>query len=199
METIGEIEVPPETSTPIPDLPYGTTVAPSVSSTSGKKSKSNMPSRSFMRSRKESSSSSKNSLGSTTHLLPPLPPVPAGSTLDLPADMFAERDKSGTKRGSIMGSFKVRGLRKWRDDQSSRTSFVTDSQSMGSTLSLSKIGSNTCKWALGPGWRRQSCRKGSRVPSFPSLAVVVHGTYANRWAIAKFDRSSSRALVSHVF
>lgn len=149
METIGEIEVPQE-ERPVARSPANATLPPPVSSSSTKPPKATKSSRSFIRSRKESTSGgSRTSLASTTHLLPPLPPVPSGSQLDLPADMYSERDKTGQKRGSIMGALKVRGLRKWRDDQSSRNSFVTDSQSMSSTLSLSKIGSNTCEWHLG--------------------------------------------------
>ncbi len=148
METIGEIDVPEE--------PLDSRSITSASSSNSKNklpkvSKVPKPSRSFVRSRKESSStsSSKTSLASTTHLLPPLPPVPAGSTLDLPADMFTERENVGSKRGSIMGVFKSKskGLRnKLRDDASTRSSFVSDSQSMGSTLSLSQIRSNACEF-----------------------------------------------------
>ncbi|BEJ13153.1 hypothetical protein CspHIS471_0303270 [Cutaneotrichosporon sp. HIS471] len=141
IETIGEIHVP--------DEPHDSRSIASVSSSA---SNPRLPeakaSRTFGRSRKDRSgtSTSKASLASTTHLLPPLPPVPAGSTLDLPANMFTEREKPGSKRGSIMGAFKSKskGLRsKFRDDQSStRSSLATDSQSISSNLSLSKFGSN---------------------------------------------------------
>ncbi|CAK9783720.1 hypothetical protein CC85DRAFT_288322 [Cutaneotrichosporon oleaginosum] len=143
METIGEIQVPEE------PLDSRSIASASSSASKPKLPKLSKSTRSFVRSRKESSastSSSKTSLASTTHLLPPLPPVPSGSTLDLPADMFTERERpSSSKRGSIMGAFKSKGMglrSKWRDDHSNRSSFVTDTHSMGSTLSLSKIGSN---------------------------------------------------------
>ncbi|KAL1410141.1 hypothetical protein Q8F55_004144 [Vanrija albida] len=148
METIGEIDVPGVAAPGLtPVTSRGSTLPPPVSSSGSSvhkgRSKTSKPSRSFkpskdsVRVRKDSQSS----LASSTHLLPPLPPVPSGSMLDLPSDMFG--DRNGTKRGSLMGAFKVRGLRKWRDDQSSKMSFVTDTHSQASTLSLSKMNSNS--------------------------------------------------------
>lgn len=135
METIGEIEVPEVP--PLPELPVDTRSQSNRLRMSSKSSAS-------LKSNSSKSSKRNDSLASTTHLLPPLPPVPMGaSTLDLPTDMFGERDRP--KRGSLMGAFKVKkGLRRWRDDQSSRASFMTET-SQASTMSLHKVTSNACE------------------------------------------------------
>lgn len=154
METIGEIDVP--TVPAVPELGALKKTQVNASTNSLKRpSKSSKASTLSLRSHK--SKVNEASLASTTHLLPPLPPVPSGSTLDLPSEMFGDRDgETGSvgsrkhhKRGSLMGTFKsVKGLRKWRDDHSSKSSFFSsDSHSpQASNLSLSKMGSNTCEY-----------------------------------------------------
>lgn len=150
METIGEIDLPAEP--PSKDLAALKTTQMNASTNSlkrpGKVSKA-----STLSLRSHKSKTNDASLSTSTHLLPPLPPVPSGSTLDLPSDMFGNAQDPETastgsrkhKRGSLMGTFKsVRGLRKWRDDHSGKTSFFSN-ESQTSTLSLSKMGSNTCE------------------------------------------------------
>lgn len=152
METIGEIDVPPAPS----DQELGALKKTQVNASTNslkRPGKSSKPSSLSLRSHKSKANAA--SLASSTHLLPPLPPVPSSSTLDLPSEMFGDRDgdtgSTGSrkhKRGSLMGTFKsVKGLRKWRDDHSSKSSFFSnDSHSpQTSTLSLSKMGSNTCE------------------------------------------------------
>lgn len=154
METIGEIDVPTAPSTQELGALKKTQVNASTNSLKrpGKSSKA-----STLSLRSHKSKVTEASLASSTHLLPPLPPVPSGSTLDLPSEMFGDRDgETGSvgsrkhhKRGSLMGTFKsVKGLRKWRDDHSNKSSlFSHESNSpQTSTLSLSKMGSNTCEY-----------------------------------------------------
>lgn len=142
METIGEIEVAEEDQAAVPDLP-DLAQSKSNSGSNRRLKSSKTSSRSLRKEGKNSHNSSSSSLASSTHLLPPLPPVPSGAALDLPTDMFGSVGSvDSRKRGSILGAFK--GMRRRKDDQSSKASFMTDSQSMGSTISLSKITSNTC-------------------------------------------------------
>lgn len=154
METVGEIEVPaaPPAGQHLTGL-KGSAPNASVNSLKRVAGKSSKPSTLSLRAHR--SKVTENSLASTTHLLPPLPPVPAGSTLDLPSEMFGNQERENGsigsqkhKRGSLMGTFKVKSLKKWRDDHSSKSSFLSNESHspQTSSLSLSKMGSNTCEY-----------------------------------------------------